>query len=76
MLSVALSRKQFTRYGIHTKNKGKEDKEDIVNQLADRIMSVKCKHEIVKFNMEKQLGYNWKGTAGGRYPTVSTMDKK
>jgi hypothetical protein len=63
VLSVALSGKQFTRYGIHTKNKGKED---IVNRLADRIMSVKCKHEIGKFNMEKQPDYNWKGTAGGR----------
>jgi hypothetical protein len=52
---MALSRKYFTRYGIHMKNKGKED---IDNLLADRIMSVKCKHETVKLKMERQLGYN------------------
>ena len=41
VLSVTLSRKYFMRYGTNMKNKGKEN---IVNRLADRIMSVKCKH--------------------------------
>jgi hypothetical protein len=44
-----------------------KDKEDIDNLLADRIMSVKCKHETIKLKMERQLGYKCKGPAGVRY---------
>jgi len=75
-LSVALSRKYFTRYGTHMKNKGKEN---IVNQLADRIMSVKCKHETVKMislTWKDNLATNAKVLQVVDTPTVRTMDNK
>jgi hypothetical protein len=75
MLSVALSRKYFTRYGIHMKNKGKEN---TVNRLADRIMSVKCKHETVKMISliwKDNLATNAKVLQVVDTPTISTTDK-
>lgn len=76
VLSVALSRKYFTRYGIHIKNKGKEN---IVNPLADRIMSVKCKHETVKMislTWKDNLASNAKVLQVVYTPTISTMENR
>jgi hypothetical protein len=76
VLSVALSRKYFTRYGIHMKNTGKEN---IVNRLADRIMSIKCKHETVKMiNLTRKdnLAMDAKVPQVFDTPTVSTMGNK
>jgi hypothetical protein len=74
--SVALSRKYCTRYKTHMKNKGKEN---IVNRLTDRIMSVKCKHETVKMISliwKDNLATNAKVLQVVDTPTISNMDSK
>jgi hypothetical protein len=58
------------------KNKGKEN---IVNRLADRIMSVKCKHEAVKMtslSWKDNLPMNAKILHVGNTPTISTTDNE
>lgn len=76
VLNVALSGKYFTRYGIHMKNTCKEN---IVNRLADRIMSIKCKHETVKMissTWKDNLAMNAKLLQVFNTPTISTMGNK